>query len=731
MSEQALHILQSVFGYDDFRAQQGAIIDNILHRRDTLAIMPTGGGKSICYQIPALIFEGLTLVISPLISLMEDQVDQLTSLGIRAALLNSTLSSREYHDTLAKVHDGTLKLLYMAPETLMLERTRQVLSGVRIDCLTIDEAHCISEWGHDFRPEYRQLADVRQSLPDAVCVALTATATPRVQQDIKGILRMSGANAFIASFDRPNLFLEVVEKQNPVNQTVQLIARYPDQSGIIYCNSRRQVDELTQTLADRGYSVAPYHAGLSSEERKANQRAFIRDDVLIMVATVAFGMGINKSNVRYVLHFDLPQNIESYYQQIGRAGRDGLPAFCHFLFGYGDIQKVKFFINKKSESEQRIAGQHLNALIGYAESEECRRGPLLHYFGENHQEENCQQCDNCLSQQQPLTDVTVAAQKFLSCIYRTGQLFGAAYLIDVLRGSKARKILDRQHDQITTYGIGTELTKPQWQQLARKLQQEDLITQHPEYGSLKLADNARAVLKGERTVVMRLTQRPEFTGKKAAEQVQPDCHQELFDRLRRCRKVLADQENVPPYIIFSDKTLIDMASRLPQSRDALLQISGVGQVKLSHYGDAFLHEITTFCQEQGVQGTIETRPTSPGLSQEQPAGRHIQVGELFVQLNCLDRMLGELKIKEATMLSHLYKYQTQVASLPRTDAFINKSSLLPAQQAEVLDAMSLLGTERLRPVYEQLREQVCYHELHLLRLHYLVHHAGESVTDGG
>ena len=450
-----------------------------------------------------------------------------------------------------------------------------------------------------------------------------------------------------------------------------------------------------------------------------------------MVATVAFGMGINKSNVRYVLHFDLPQNIESYYQQIGRAGRDGLPAFCHFLFGYGDIQKVKFFINKKSESEQRIAGQHLNALIGYAESEECRRGPLLHYFGESHQQENCQQCDNCLSQQQPLTDVTVAAQKFLSCIYRTGQLFGAAYLIDVLRGSKARKILDRKHDQITTYGIGTELTRPQWQQLARKLQQEDLITQHPEYGSLKLAHNARTVLKGERTVVMRLTQRPEFTGKKAAEQVQPDCHQELFDRLRRCRKVLADQENVPPYIIFSDKTLIDMASRLPQSRDALLQISGVGQVKLSHYGDAFLHEITTFCQEQGVQGTIETSPTSPGLSQEQPAGRHIQVGELFVQLNCLDRMQGELKIKEATMLSHLYKYQTQVASLPRTDAFINKSSLLPAQQAEVLDAMSLLGTERLRPVYEQLREQVCYHELHLLRLHYLVHHAGETVTDGG
>lgn len=730
MSDQALHILQSVFGYDAFRAQQGEIIDNILHRRDTVAIMPTGGGKSLCYQIPALIFEGLTLVISPLISLMEDQVDQLTSLGICAALLNSTLSSSDYHDTLAKVRNGQLKLLYMAPETLMLERTRQVLSSVRIDCLTIDEAHCISEWGHDFRPEYRQLADVRQTLPDAVCVALTATATPRVQQDIKGILQMSEANAFVASFDRPNLFLEVIEKQSPVNQIVQLISKYADQSGIIYCNSRRQVDELTQTLARRGCSVAPYHAGLSSEERKANQRAFIRDDVLIMVATVAFGMGINKSNVRYVLHFDLPQNIESYYQQIGRAGRDGLPAFCHFLFGYGDIQKVKFFINKKSESEQRVASQHLNALIGYAESEECRRGPLLHYFGENYSRENCQQCDNCGSQQQPLSDVTIPAQKFLSCIFRTGQLFGAAYLIDVLRGSKAQKILARRHDQITTYGIGTELTKPQWQQLARKLLQEDLITQDPDYGSLKLARSARAVLKGERAVLMRLTQRPEFTAekftaKKSAEQATPDCHQALFERLRHCRKALADRENMPPYVIFSDKTLIDMASRLPQDRDELLQISGVGQVKLSHYGDAFLHEITTFCQEQGVQGTI-----SPELKREQPLGRHVQVGELFVQLNCLDRMQSELKIQQATMLSHLYKYQTQVAPLPRTDAFINQSSLLPAQQEEVLDAMSLLGTERLRPVYEQLCERVCYHELHLLRLHYLIHQTAGSVTGG-
>lgn len=729
MSEQALQILSSVFGYDEFRSHQSAIINNVINRNDTLAIMPTGGGKSICYQIPALIFPGLTLVISPLISLMEDQVDQLTSLGIPAALLNSTLSSAEYHDTIGKVHSGTIKLLYMAPETLMLERTQHLLSAITIDCLTIDEAHCISEWGHDFRPEYRQLADVRRRFPNAVCVALTATATPRVQQDIKSILQMSDSNEFIASFNRTNLFLEVMEKKSPVTQTLQLIEKYQNQSGIIYCNSRKQVDELTNILVDQGCSVAPYHAGLSNAERKNNQSAFIRDDIQVMVATVAFGMGINKSNVRFVLHFDMPQNIESYYQQIGRAGRDGLPAYCHFLFGYGDIRKVKFFINQKSESEQRIANQHLNALVGFAESEECRRMPLLHYFGENYAQENCELCDNCLSEQQPFTNVTVPAQKFLSCVYRTGQLFGSAYLIDVLRGSKSKKILERHHDKIPTYGIGTELTKPQWQQLSRKLIQENLIIQDQEFGSLKLTDHARAVLKGDKQVEIRLTQKPELPDKTpAGKQTSLDYNHELFDVLRACRKVLADQENVPPYVIFSDKTLIEMAAWFPQSKDSLLQISGVGNVKLDHYGDAFLHEITNFCSAHQISEIAKSSNTSRASDSysasrkntSRPSGRHVEVGELFARLTCLDRMQIELNIKQSTLLSHLYKYQKEVAHLPKTDAFIRKSSISPKQQSRVMDAISMHGTDRLRPIFEQLQEQVAYDELHLLRLHHLV-----------
>ncbi|MBO9481542.1 DNA helicase RecQ [Salinisphaera sp. G21_0] len=730
MSAPALEILNSVFGYDAFRSHQSAIIDNILARNDTLAIMPTGGGKSICYQIPALIFPGLTLVISPLISLMEDQVHQLTSLGIPAALLNSTLSSADYHNTLGQVQNGNIKLLYMAPETLMLERTQQLLSTLNIDCLTIDEAHCISEWGHDFRPEYRQLAEVRRLFPNAVCVALTATATPRVQQDIKTSLQMSDTNEFIASFNRTNLFLEVMEKKKPVDQTLKLIEKYQNQSGIIYCNSRKQVDELTQILADNGCSVAPYHAGLSSEERKTNQSAFIRDDIQIMVATVAFGMGINKSNVRFVLHFDMPQNIESYYQQIGRAGRDGLPANCHFLFSYGDIQKVKFFINQKPDSEQRIANLHLNALIGYAESEECRRAPLLHYFGEAYSQENCQLCDNCLSEKQPFTDVTVPAQKLLSCIYRTGQLFGVSYIIDVLRGSKSKRIRERQHDQIPTYGIGTELTRPQWQQLARKLIQENLVLQDAEYGSLKLTDNSRAVLKGAQQIQIRLTQRAEPASKATAEkQSSLEYNHELFNILRACRKVLADQENVPPYVIFSDKTLIEMSARFPQSRYSLLQISGVGQVKLDHYGDAFLHEIISFCEKHQIEeiakpSAIDSRPRHRTVSR----GRHVEVGESFSKYNCLNRLQDEFNLKLPTLLSHLYKYQTEVAHLPVSDAFLQQSRLLPAQQVRVLEAIDTHGTDRLRPLFDAMQEQVSYDELHLLRLHYLVHHP-QSLTD--
>lgn len=725
MTDQALELLQNVFGYDEFRSHQEAIIRNVLNGNDTLAIMPTGGGKSICYQIPALIFPGLTLVISPLISLMEDQVDQLHALGIDAALLNSTLSSSEYQNTVARVHSGAIKLLYMAPETLMLERTRHLLTTVKIDCLTIDEAHCISEWGHDFRPEYRQLAEVRRHFPDAVCVALTATATPNVQQDIKSILQMSDSNEFIANFNRPNLFLQISAKKNPVHQTFELIDKFKNQSGIIYCNSRRQVDELTQVLKEAGCSVAPYHAGLPNQVRTANQAAFIRDNIQIIVATVAFGMGINKSNVRFVLHYDMPQNIESYYQQIGRAGRDGLPAHCQFLFGYGDIQKIKFFINQKSDSEQRVANQHLNALIGFAEAEECRRVPLLDYFGEAFPQEQCHLCDNCLSEDRPLVDVTVATQKFLSCVYRTGQMFGAAHVIDVLRGSKSKKVVEKQHDQLPTYGIGMELSKQQWLQLSRRLIQKGFIVQDSKVGSLKLTSESRNVLRGEQTVAIRLAEKQESPAKSYSnKQTDLDYNSELFEQLRERRKALADHENVPPYVIFSDKTLVEMSAYYPQSKDSLLQMSGIGSVKLEQYGDAFLQVIKEFCQQRQIEeitksGADKDKSEANKRTTRQD-GRYVLIGKKFSEGMPLKELQKEYKLKISTLLSHLYKYQIEGGSLPETDEFSRYSELSADEVDRIVQSFHSHSTERLRPIYEELNKAISYDQLHLIRLHYLV-----------
>ena len=492
-------ILKETFGYDSFRPLQQEVIENVLARRDTLAVMPTGGGKSLCYQIPSLLFNGLTVVVSPLISLMKDQVEQLRAFGVPSLFLNSSLSPQEYQQNMDYVKRGEVKLLYVAPETLLTPRILSLLSGLKVDLLTIDEAHCISEWGHDFRPEYRQIIEVRKRFPDAVCMALTATATSRVRQDIRQTLKFSTTNEFIASFNRENLYIEVIRKQEPINQTLELLERYKDQSGIIYCFSRRQVDELAGYLATKGYSVRPYHAGLEDAQRKSNQEAFIRDDAQIIVATIAFGMGINKPNVRFVIHFDLPKSIEGYYQEIGRAGRDGLPAFCTLLYSYGDVAKINYFIDKKEGDEKRAAIQHLDAIVRYAEEERiCRRRPLLNYFGEPYSAESCSNCDNCSSAPTPLTDITIPAQKFLSCVKRADEKFGAGHIVDILLGSKNEKVLRWGHDKLTTYGIGTELTKKQWTHLARQLLSMGYLKQEGEFHTLSLTAKAfESLLKRE------------------------------------------------------------------------------------------------------------------------------------------------------------------------------------------------------------------------------------------
>ena len=600
-------ILKNIFGFDEFRLLQQEIIQNILSKKDTLIIMPTGSGKSLCYQLPALIFEGLTIVISPLISLMKDQVEQLHEMGIKAVFLNSSLTYNEYQFNINLILKNEIKLVYLAPEAMLTQKILTILSKVKVDCITIDEAHCISEWGHDFRPEYRQLIEVRKLFPKAVCVALTATATPRVQQDIKDNLEFEKSNEFISSFNRQNLFLQIVHKTEPVFQTLEFLEKFPNQSGIIYCFSRKQVDELYLILDEKEFSVNPYHAGLSDEDRKQNQELFIKDDVQIIVATIAFGMGINKPNIRFVVHFDLPKNIESYYQEIGRAGRDGLKSHCLLLFSYGDIAKIKYFINQKEDKERRIANIHLDALVSFCETNVCRRIPLLNYFGEKYSIENCGMCDNCGAEAKDLVDITIQAQKFLSCMKRTGEYFGAGHIIDILRGSKAQKVLDRNHHLLSTYNIGNDLSKKQWFHLSRQFIQQKLINKDTQYGSLKIIQKGWEVLQNKVSVNgLLMEEKVKF---KKIKEVDYEFDHTLFEKLRKKRKELANASNLPPYIIFPDKSLIEMVAFFPKSENGFMKINGVGQAKLEKYGEIFLEIIKDYCKEFGIEEKIKEKST--------------------------------------------------------------------------------------------------------------------------
>jgi ATP-dependent DNA helicase RecQ len=712
-------ILKDVFGYDHFRPLQQEIIANVLNKKDTLAIMPTGGGKSLCYQIPAVILPGLTVVVSPLIALMKDQVEQLHELGVPALFLNSSLSPEEYRRNMKQVQSGRGKLLYVAPETLLTPRLFNLLNNAPLDCLTIDEAHCISEWGHDFRPEYRQLVEVRNRFPKAVCLALTATATPRVREDIKTNLRFEDSNEFIASFNRENLLIEVIHKSNPTRQTLQFIQRFPNQSGIIYCFSRKQVDELAAILTSKGYSVRPYHAGLTDAERKENQELFIKDDIQIVVATIAFGMGINKPNVRFILHHDLPKSIESYYQEIGRAGRDGLPAHCLLLYSYADVQKLKYFINQKEGLEQEVAYEHLKALTRYAESDICRRVPLLAYFGEKYTTKNCGMCDNCLKGEKSLVDITIPVQKFLSCVKRSGELFGASHVVDILLGSENKKVLKFGHQHLSTFGIGTDLTKEQWMHISRQLVQRGMLTQDDHYGSLKVTPLAMEVLRGKEKF-LGVLEAEKTVASREEKTVEMGYDHALFEILRQKRKNLADAAHVPPYVIFPDKTLIEMATYYPTSLNGMKKIFGVGSRKLAKYGSIFMQVIAEYCKENQL---IEKRKSETQVSGEKSAKerepKHIQVGEAFNAGASVQELMEQLNVQEGTILNHLAKYILEGHSL-RSEDFLPPTDLPDDLCQKIMEAFKALGTEYLKPIYETLDGAVTYDDLKTLRLSYLI-----------
>lgn len=715
MINKANSILNKIFGYKSFRPLQEEIIKCTLDKKDALVIMPTGGGKSLCYQIPALIFEGLTVVISPLISLMKDQVEQLQELGVSALYLNSSLSKDQYLENINLLSEGSVKLLYVAPETLFQERTINLLLSLKVDCITVDEAHCISEWGHDFRPEYRKIIEIRNRFPKAVCVAYTATATPRVQKDINETLKLSSRNNFIASFNRDNLYLEIIPKTNGVEQTMKFLRRYPNQSGIIYCFSRKQVDSLSLDLQEAGYSVRPYHAGLSDKERQKNQELFIKDDVQIIVATIAFGMGINKSNVRFVIHFDLPKNIESYYQEIGRSGRDGLRAHCLLLFSYGDIQKLRYFIDQKEPKERQIAERHLNSLLDFAETGICRRIPLLSYFGEKHQIKKCGMCDNCNSSDKDLVDVTIPAQKFFSCIKRTNEIFGASYIIDVLRGSESIKITSNGHDKLSTYSIGREYTKKQWLFLAHQFIQQHLINTDNDFGSLKLTEKAIDVLKGNLSVTGKIKEDFEVQEEKQASE---NYDHLLFATLRIKRKEIADKLKLPPYVIFSDKSLMEMATYFPVTKKEMIRIHGLGEIKFEKYGNIFMNEIIDYCEKNNIKpnGNI-IKPNSKIITSDKKKS-HNSTGEKFNSDMSIMDIIQETKFKRSTILKHLLDF-VEENKLQNPDLLLEDSRLSEKEIEKVIGIFNKIGSERLTPVYEALKEKIDYDELHLLRIYYL------------
>jgi ATP-dependent DNA helicase RecQ len=598
-----LHLLRTTFGYDAFRPLQREIIESHLAGQDVFALLPTGGGKSLCFQLPALTRPGLTVVVSPLIALMKDQVDQLQSAGVAATYLNSSLTAAEARSRLAGLHRGEWRLLYVSPERLMLEGWEDNLRAWNVAALAIDEAHCVSEWGHDFRPEYRQLSRLRKALPDVPVIALTATATEQVRLDIVKHLHLRNPQIFVASFNRPNLTYRVLAKDGPLKQIIEFLRTRADESGIVYCATRAATERTAQALVERGYSARPYHAGLGPDERGRNQELFLRDEVRIMCATIAFGMGINKPNVRWVIHYDLPKNIEGYYQETGRAGRDGLPSECLLLFSAGDAAKQTHFIEEMTDDHEReVARTQLRLMLRYADGADCRRQQLLRYFGETFPLERCDACDNCLEPRETY-DGTVLAQKFLSCIVRIQQAgtggCGAHHIIEVLTGAETDKIRRWGHERLSTYGIGRDLPRPQWASVFRELLRLGFVSQSEgQFPVVELTDAGRDVLRRREPITLtKSLAAPKARRVAVRREGEIVCDEILFDRLRQLRKSLADQRGVPAYVIFGDATLRQLARHYPQSSRDLEGIFGMGEKKRAEFGTLFLEAINGYLRE--------------------------------------------------------------------------------------------------------------------------------------
>jgi ATP-dependent DNA helicase RecQ len=703
-----LSILQKQFGYSSFRQNQESIIQNVLQNRDTFVLMPTGGGKSLCYQLPALVFEGLTLVISPLIALMKDQVDALKLNGVAASYLNSSLSYGEQDEIKRKLGAGELKLLYLAPERLLRTESEFIsfIKSLNIALIAIDEAHCISQWGHDFRPEYRMLSRLKREMPNVPVIALTATADNITRKDILEKLELKNPRTFISSFNRPNIRYVVEPKRKSYDRLLDFLNKRKDDSGIIYCLSRTSTESIADDLRREGFQALAYHAGLDKDQRVKNQELFLKDDVKIIVATIAFGMGIDKSNVRFVVHMDLPKSVEGYYQETGRAGRDGLDSEALLFYSYGDVNKLRGFAQVEGNDEQtRINLRKLEKMATFGELTYCRRKFLLNYFDEE-SPETCGNCDNCLTKPD-VFDATVIAQKALSAVVRLQERFGAGYAIDLLRGSNSEKIRP-EHKQLKTFGIGADISKDDWQKYFNELTSRGYLQKSDgQYPVLQLTEKSEAVLKGLEKVMLT---RSKETIETAASAIDYDL--ELFTQLKNLRRNLAEEEGVPAYIVLSDATLVELATYLPMHKTEFAQISGFGEMKLARYGEKFCNIVADYCSAKGLKSLIHLKKTK---RERKPKAEKLtdtkqQTFELYKTGRTIPQIAAQRELSTSTIETHL-AFFIETGELP-IDEFVT-----PEKFSAIEKVVRANGNKVLSPLKEILGDNYSYSEIKMTIAH--------------
>jgi ATP-dependent DNA helicase RecQ len=707
-----LNILKTHFGFDQFRPLQEEIIGCVMAQRDAFVLMPTGAGKSLCFQLPALKLPGVTLVISPLIALMKDQVDTLKADGIPAEFINSTLNRAEIDRIQTAALRGEIKILYAAPERLTMPEFQHFLPKINVSLIAIDESHCISEWGHDFRPDYRNLKLLRTRFPAVPVMALTATATPKVREDIICQLSLQKAKIFTSSFNRPNLSYAVLPKKNAYGHLIDIVREHRNEAVIIYCFSRKDTEHLAADLRQEGFKALAYHAGLESETRRTNQEKFIRDEAQIIVATIAFGMGIDKPDVRLVIHYHLPKSIEGYYQETGRAGRDGLPSRCLLFYSPADAIKQQYFIRQiEDEAERKNAYRKLDQMVEYCELATCRRAHLLAYFGENYPQEGCDGCDMCFSPQEDF-DAAIISQKIMSAIIRTGQCFGMNYVIDVLVGARNKKILERNHQELSVYGIVDDFSKEDLRRIVGQLVYKNLIVKRgDEYPTLALSPGGQEFLKQRAEIRL---PRPKALPKRSqpGEAVEADYDRDLFEKLRSLRKELADEQGVPPFVVFGDLALRQMALYLPQSEENFSRISGVGQEKLKRYGKTFTEVIQTYARENNRrEQEVPVKKPARSPRSTRLGSTYRETKELVLKKMSMENMASIRGLAAGTIAAHIEK-------LVGAGENIDIDYLRPAPErfVTIKDAFQQSGGLSLTPVREMLGEHFSYEEIRIARL---------------